>query len=201
MAEVSTWMDEVKSDDLFDHTHSWHYCTIPEGATYETRNNDEGQLVEKIEEMKATLGCADSTEESKVQALKFLVHLIGDLHQPLHVGNGEDRGGNSIKVKFFYESSNLHRVWDSEMINYKLYSYTELAAIADNIKDDQLVNYQKGNSADWANECTQFRSQVYDFEDPERLGYEYVYQNWDLVKQQLLKGGVRLAAVLNDIYA
>lgn len=201
LAEVSTWMDEIKSDDRYDHTHSWHYTTIPEGTIYETRNNDEGQLVEQINKMKITLSSEDSAHETKVQALKILVHLIGDLHQPLHVGNGEDRGGNQVKINFFYEGTNLHRVWDSDMINHKLFSYSELACISDQADTEQIEIWEQGTTADWADECLQYRPQIYNFGDPDRVGYEYVYQNWDLVKQQLLKGGIRLAAVLNALYA
>ncbi len=201
LAEVSTWMDEVKSDSRFDHTHSWHYATIPDGSKYATRDNEEGQLVEKIEQLKRTLLCEDSSREAKIEALKFLVHLIGDLHQPLHVGNGTDRGGNDVKVNFFYEKSNLHRVWDSDMIDKKLYSYTELAAICDHATKDQIARWQTGSTADWANECLMYREQIYDIKDPERMGYEYMYLNWGLVQKQLLKGGIRLAYVLNKIYS
>ena len=201
LAEVSTWMDEIRSDSSYDYTHSWHYTTIPDGQSYNSRGNTQGQLVEHIELMISTLKSTDSSRDSKVQALKFLVHLVGDLHQPLHVGNGEDRGGNDIKVKFFYESSNLHRVWDSGMINHKLYSYTELAAIIDHTSENQVSQWLEGSSATWAEECMQYREQVYDFDDPDRLGYEYVYRNWNLLEQQLLKAGIRLAGILNSIYS
>lgn len=201
LAEVSTWMDEIRSDDRYDHTHSWHYTTIPDGLNYSNRDNDQGQLVEKIEEMITLLRDESTSDSLRVVALKFLVHLVGDLHQPLHVGNGEDRGGNDVRVKFFYESSNLHRVWDSGMINHKLYSYTELAEVIDRTDDSVISHWLQGTAADWANECLQYREQIYDIDNPDRMGYEYVYKNWDLLKQQLFKGGLRLASILNDIYS
>lgn len=201
LAEVSTWMDEIRSDDRYDYTHSWHYTTIPEGKTYETRDNDQGQLVERIEMMITTLKSEDSSQASQTEALKFLVHLVGDLHQPLHVGNGEDRGGNDVKVRFFYENSNLHRVWDSGMINHKLFSYTELAAIVDHASEQQVTAWMQGSAAAWAEECIQYREQIYDTGDPERMGYEYVYKNWSLLESQLLKAGIRLAGILNSIYS
>lgn len=201
LAEVSTWMDEIRSDDRYDYTHSWHYTTIPDGKTYETRDNDQGQLVERIEMMISTLESEDSSKEAKIESLKFLVHLVGDLHQPLHVGNGEDRGGNDLKVRFFYENSNLHRVWDSGMINHKLYSYTELAAIIDHTSEAQVSSWLDGSAANWADECMQYRDQIYATGDPERMGYEYVYMNWSLVENQLLKAGIRLAGILNTIYS
>lgn len=201
LAEVSTWMDEIRSDDRYDYTHSWHYTTIPDGKTYETRDNDQGQLIERIEMMIITLQSEDSSLATQAEALKFLVHLVGDLHQPLHVGNGNDRGGNDIKVKFFYDSSNLHRVWDSGIIDHQLYSYSELAAIIDHTSEEQISLWLGGSAATWAEECMQYREQIYDMGDPERMGYEYVYKNWSLLENQLLKAGIRLAGILNSIYS
>lgn len=201
LAVVSTWMDEIRSDHRYDHTHDWHWTTIPDGGTYaEAEKNPDGDLIEAIGRMKATLQSDTADRENKIKALKMLVHLVGDLHQPLHVGNGEDRGGNSVKVKWFYESSNLHRVWDSEMIDQKQYSYTELAAVVDHPSKEQIAIWQQGTVVDWAEEAMQYRERVYSMGSDENLSYRYMYHNWDLVKQQLEKGGVRLAGMLNEIF-
>ncbi len=202
LAEASTYMDEIRSDDNFDHTHPWHYTTIPAGETYEScEKSDKGELIEAIGRMRTILESETASRTEKVEALRFLVHLVGDLHQPLHVGNGEDRGGNDIKLEFFYEPSNLHRIWDSGMIDSKQYSYTELAAVVDHATVAELNRWRQGTPIDWANEAMQYRPQVYDIGEKDYLSYEYVYKNWDLVKRQLAKGGVRLAAMLNDIFA
>lgn len=201
LATVSTYMDEIRSDDRFDHTHPWHYTTIPEGETYEScEKSSKGELVEAIGRMKGILLSEESSAEEKREALKFIVHLVGDLHQPLHVGNGTDRGGNDVKLEFFYEPSNLHRIWDSGMIDAKQYSYTELARVVNHPSKSDLEEWQKGTPADWATEAMQYRDQVYDYGNKDYVSYEYMYQNWDLVQQQLQKGGVRLAAMLNEIF-
>ena len=110
--------DEIKSDPQWKHAGDWHWCTIPDGEDYETGKH-KGQAVEKVNEFIKTLKRKNTTTEEKQVALKFLVHLVGDLHQPLHVGNGADRGGNSVRLKWFGESSNLHSIWDTKLIQHQ----------------------------------------------------------------------------------
>jgi hypothetical protein len=115
------------------------------------------------------------------------------------VGGGNDRGGNDIKVMWFRVDSNLHRVWDSDMIDDSKLSYTELAQSL--IPPSEIVLKQWRNSSvrDWANESIALRRDVYDY-DRNRLGYEYTYRKFHLVRERLLQAGVRLADVLNEIY-
>lgn len=201
LADVSTWMDDIKSDKEYDHTHDWHWVTIPEGQTYsQTELNPHGDAVECINRMITILKTETAPFEEKRDALKYLVHLVGDLHQPLHVGKGDDKGGNDVKVKWFYQSSNLHRVWDSEMIESKQYSYTELATKVNHADAAQVAAWQKGSVSNWAEEAMTFRKQVYNTGDIEKMGYRYMYENWDLVQTQLEKAGVRLAGILNEIF-
>lgn len=201
LAVASTWMDDIKSDDAYDHTHDWHWVTIPGGKTYgESEKNSHGDIVEATGRMIMILRNDTVQLADKKKALRFLVHLIGDLHQPLHVGTGEDRGGNDVKVKWFYENSNLHRVWDSEIIDSKQLSYTELAENIDHASKDQVKKWQQGSIQDWAMEAVSYREQVYDTGDPDKMGYEYMYKNWDLVQQQLEKAGIRLAGILNEVF-
>lgn len=201
LAYVSTYMDEVKSDDSYDYMRSWHWVTIPDGKRYaETEKNPDGDLIEAIKQMKNTLACQDSSREKRAEALKFLVHLIGDLHQPLHVGNGTDKGGNDVRVEWFGRRSNLHRVWDSEMLKSRNLAYSELSAeLLTTLTNDQKRRWSHGSTTDWAHEAMQYRSQVYRIDNPEYMGYQYTYRNWELLTSQLVKGGVRLAAVLNEI--
>ncbi len=201
LALVSTWMDEIKSDSTYDYANQWHWVTIPDGQTYaESEKNPKGDVVEAIERMKVILKSDTASDEHKVRALKFLVHLVGDIHQPLHVGRGDDRGGNSLKVKWFRSSSNLHRVWDSEMIDDKQLSYSELALAVDNATESEIKNWQQGSAADWAHEAMTYREQIYNTKNPDYMSYEYMYLNWDLLQNQIEKGGIRLAGILNEIF-
>ena len=128
LAMVSTYADAIKSDDAYRKYGTWHYVNMNDDETYETsKKNPKGDLVTGIAKCKEVLMDIASSKEEKVFHLKMLVHLIGDLHQPLHVGRVSDRGGNDFKVQWFYKGSNMHRVWDSEMINSFNMTYTELA--------------------------------------------------------------------------
>lgn len=202
LVEASTWMDNIKSDSAYDHTHAWHYVTIPNGDSYQTiEKSAKGDAYEATLRMIETLKNPKASKDEKVEALRMLVHLVGDLHQPLHVGNGEDRGGNDIRIKWFYDRSNLHRIWDSGMIDSKQFSYSELAQLIDHDYDWIDATYTSTELDVWVNEAMELRPQIYDMRDEENLSYEYMYRNWDTVKDQLLKGGLRLAAILNDIYS
>ena len=142
LAMASTWMDEIRSDSTYDHTHSWHWVTIPDGETYhDTEKNPEGDLIEATLRMIDSLESKTATMEEKKKYLRYLIHLIGDLHQPLHVGRGDDRGGNTVKIKWFYDNSNLHRIWDSEMIDDKQLSYTEIVAAIDHPSKQQVKQW------------------------------------------------------------
>lgn len=196
---VSNWMDEIRSDSSYHGFNDWHWVSIPDGKVYaESEKNLKGDVIWAIEYCKTVL-ISDTSVVIKVQYLKFLVHLIGDLHQPLHIGNGSDAGGNAVKVKWFGSSSNLHSIWDSKMIDSKKWSYSELA---ENLQKEFRSTEQifAGDIESWAVESLRFRDQIYDFNGKTSLGYEYMYKNWPLVKSQLWKAGLRLAKVLDEIY-
>ena len=201
LAEVSTWMDEIRSDDRYDHTYDWHWVTVPDGMTYEqTNKNPKGDVIATIETIISELETGRLAQEKEVEHIKMLVHLVGDIHQPLHVGTGEDRGGNDVKVTWFRSESNIHRVWDSGMIDQKKYSYTELAEIIDHTTKEQIEKWQASSVRDWANESKALREQVYELPEDKNISYRYMYHNWDTVELRLLQAGVRLAGVLNRIY-
>jgi hypothetical protein len=201
IAVASVWMDNIKSDDSYDYAKPWHYVTIPDGQTYEeTEKNPDGDAIMTIERLIQELKTGNLDAKTEQEHLKMLIHLVGDIHQPCHVGTGEDIGGNAVKLKWFGQNSNLHRVWDSEMIDSKAFSYTELANIVNITNKDEIKSLQNDTIDDWYKEAMAMRNQVYDLPEDMYLGYEYNYKNWDTVQEQLLKAGVRLAGILNDIY-
>jgi hypothetical protein len=200
LAIVSTWMDDIRSDSTYDYTTDWHWVTIPDGMTYEqAEKNPKGDIIESIERIVAELKSRKLTPEQEVERLKWLIHLVGDIHQPLHVGRGDDRGGNNIKIMWFRADSNLHRVWDSDMIDDTKLSYTELAESLGNPSPQQIQRWQQATVRDWAYESASYRKQVYDYGNA-RLGYQYSYKYLGIAKERLLQAGVRLAGLLNEIY-
>lgn len=201
LAEVSTWMDDVKSDNAYRYAGAWHYCTIPDGMTYETAPTQEGgDIIWAIEKIIKELKAGDLSTEDEAKNLKFLAHLVGDIHQPLHVGNGEDRGGNDVKVQWFGSDTNLHSVWDTRMIQGKEMSYTEFADWVNHPTKAEVKALQAATVREWAMESMALRPRVYDVPENGRLGYSYSYQNFDLVKRRIKEAGVRLAGVVNEIY-
>lgn len=202
LAEVSNFMDAIKSDDSYSHMSSWHYATIPDGKTYEEVGTPEqGDVIKTIERLISELKSKNFTDEDEAFALKCLVHLIGDIHQPLHVGNGIDRGANDISLRYFWKKSNLHRVWDTQIIEDQNYSYTEYVEWINHPSGQQLKDWSSLNVLDWANESKEYRKQCYEtMTEDKDLSYRYNYDNISLVNQRLLQGGIRLANILNDIY-
>ena len=199
LSRVSTWADEIKSDPDWKHAWNWHFCTIPDGEDYESGKYT-GDAVEKIKEFSGVLKNLKASKEDKQVALKFLVHLIGDLHQPLHVGKGNDKGGNDIKVKWFGEETNLHSIWDSHLIEHQKLSYTEYTEyLLLGIDYGDVRSWQGDTLLTYINESKELRNQCYDFFD-ENLKWEYFYKNKALLEKRLLQGGIRLSGELNRIF-
>ena len=203
LAEVSTWMDEVRSDRNYDYAVTWHYTTVPDGETYETAKKEpRGDVIWAIERIVNKLKSGNLSPEEEAVNLKFLVHLVGDIHQPLHVGNGKDKGGNDLKLKYMWKNSNLHRVWDSDMIDGKQFSYTELSNKINHPSKSEVKKWQAASVRDWAKESFALRAQVYDLPEGEEINlrYEYGFKNFATVEKRLLQAGVRLAGIINKIY-
>lgn len=200
LAMASTWMDEVRSDSTYRFMDDWHWVTVPFGQTYDqTKKNPNGDIISTIERVIAELKSKKLTQEQQVLNIKILIHLIGDIHQPLHVGGKSDRGGNDVKLSWFGNNSNLHRVWDSDMIDETKLSYTELAQSLDKPSEQELKTWQRASVRDWSVESQGYEKQVYDTGNG-KLGYRYSYLYYHIVRHRLLQSGVRLAGVLNNIY-
>jgi hypothetical protein len=200
LAMASTWMDDIRSDSTYDYASDFHWVTVDTGQSYDQmKKNPNGDVIMTIERLIAELKSGKLDRVTEIQALKFLVHLVGDIHQPLHVGCCDDQGGNKVQVKWFGGNSNLHRVWDSDMIDGTKLSYTELAQSLGTPDAATIKKLQSATVRDWANEAMSHRERVYNV-GKGNLGYEYSYKNMPLVRERLLAAGIRLAGVLNDIY-
>lgn len=201
LAMISTYADDIKSDEKYRNFSYWHYVNFKDDESYETsQKNPKGDLIFAIKECKRIISDPRSTKENKVFYLKLLVHFIGDLHQPLHVGKAEDRGGNSIDVTWFRVNTNLHSVWDTKMIESFHMNYTELSSNLNKFSKEQIINIQQGSVLDWVYESRDLAMKVYESVKAEKnLSYRYMYHYFPTVKIQLQKAGLRLARVLNDL--
>jgi len=201
IAMVGNWMDEIKSDNTYDYMGPWHYCTIPDGMTYEEAGTpEEGDVIIALESVISELKSKQFTDGDEISNLKILIHLLADIHQPMHVGNGTDRGGNDVRIDYFWQSSNLHRVWDTGIIEQQNLSYTEYATWIDFPTESQITTWQNSTVRDWAAESVTFREGIYDLPENKKLSYRYNYEHIKTLNLRLLQAGVRLAGILNDIY-
>lgn len=203
LAFYSNYADDIKSDQKFRKYGPWHYVNIDEDSeVYDVEKaNPKGDLVQAIRTCKAVLLDKNASKEDKQFHLKMLIHFIGDLHQPFHVGEGKNKGGNDIQVRWFRDGSNIHRVWDSGMIDSYQMSYSELAENTRDLSKERLAAIKKGSLLDWVYESRAIATKLYaEVESGDKLGYSYMYENFPMVLDQLQKGGIRLAKVLNEVF-
>ncbi|HEV2594418.1 MAG TPA: S1/P1 nuclease [Sphingomicrobium sp.] len=214
--EAANWPDEMRAapDDFWQKRATpWHYVTLS-GPTYD-HAPPEGDAFEALERFRRTLEDPGASRADKQLALRFVIHLVGDLHQPLHVGKCCDRGGNDVKVTWFGKPTNLHSVWDSQLVDEEQLSFSELAVkLERHISPQDVVAWWDTNPRDWIAQSAQIRDTLY----PEPsvtgkgttvkdgspsvadLSYSYVYKFTPLMERQLSQAGIRLAAYLNAIF-
>lgn len=199
--EATVWMDLVRRTPSYRHTADWHWVTIPDGMTYEeSEKNPNGDVIEALERTIAQLKAGELDGEDKRDAIRVVIHLIGDMHQPLHVGRGDDRGGNDIRVVFLGRNTNLHSLWDTGMIESWGIGYQEFAAGINFATPELISEWQSTGIREWAMESVSFRNAVYNLPEDLVIGWEYRNKNFPIVEKRLLQAGVRIAGVLNDIF-
>jgi hypothetical protein len=215
--EAANWPDEMRSapGDFWQKTATpWHYVTL-NGIVYDHAPS-EGDALEALNRFSKTLQDPAASREDKQLALRFVVHLVGDLHQPLHNGKCCDKGGNDVKVTWFGKPTNLHVVWDSQIVDEEQLSFTELAAkLERHIANDDVIRWWDINPRDWMSESAQIRDTLYPPPAKPKKGqkakkgqpllpdlsYGYVFKFTPVMERRLSQGGVRLAAYLNAIFA
>ncbi|WP_308419298.1 S1/P1 nuclease [Sphingomonas prati] len=204
MAEASNWPDFMRSapDPFWQRTAGpWHYVTVPPGKTYrDVGPPPEGDAVTALQSFSATIRDRKASLADKQLALRFIIHIVGDLHQPLHAGNGTDKGGNDTRVTFNGRPTNLHSVWDSGLVDNEQLSYSELATwLGARITTEDARVWMTADPNVWIAESTAMRDRIYPATG-EPLSYQYVFQNKARMEERLEKGGVRLAAYLNTLF-
>ena len=199
LAETSNWADKIKSDSSWEKAKSWHYVNIPKNKSYfETEHHPRGDLLQALYHFEKKLRNRKLKKAVRVKALKFLVHFIGDIHQPLHVGYKRDRGGNRRKLKWFGKKTNLHALWDTHLIRHSRLSYSEYVVFINRFSRREKKRWSSWDYLDWADEAMEIRDSLYNVGD--RAGYRYYYQHVNLLNEQLKKAGLRLAFVLDQIF-
>lgn len=201
LADVANWADLIRSDPAWKKASPWHYVSIEDKKNYrDTPPVKEGDVIWAVEHFSEVLKEKKSSAQQKREALSFLVHFIGDLHQPLHVGRKADLGGNRISLKWFGKKTNLHEIWDEKIIELEQLSSTEYAAFLER-RIQIKKSWEEDPPMTWIQESQALRPLVYDFpaKPPRYWEYEYRFKTHQVLNERLMQAGVRLSAVLNGI--
>ncbi|MES2278576.1 MAG: S1/P1 nuclease [Bacteroidota bacterium] len=206
VAMASNWADFIKSDDNYKYLYNWHFVDFDKAMTQAEMNDylakdTEVDAYTKLNFLIAELKKPGTTKENKLLYLRMLIHVVEDVHQPMHTAHKDDKGGNDFKVNWFSKPTNMHSIWDTELINFQELSYTEYATAINHTTAAQVAEWQKAPISTWLYESNQLAEKIYtDTKAGETLNYKYNFTHLDILNQQLLKGGVRLAGVLNEIF-
>lgn len=210
LADVASWADEVRSSDpAYRRTASWHYINVPLGLSFDqfkqqVTGSDQPNVYTALIQQEAILKDPASTPDQKVVALKFIVHFVGDIHQPMHVSRAEDKGGNTIQVRFNGKGMNLHSLWDSGLLERDGLNAQQLSAAYDHATTTEIKQWQSTPMINWAWESYQISTQLYQEIDGMKsrtLDDNYYDRHIAVVQSRILKAGIRLACVLNRIFA
>lgn len=199
-ADAGNWMDEVQSDPKYKHTAPWHYTNIEPGGTYKPAPN--GDIITALNKAYIEL---QHPEKLTPEQVKFdvlvLFHLCGDLMQPLHVGYGSDKGGNTSQVNYNGKGTNLHHIWDSEIIERQNITLVVLKGF--NYRSDATIIQEQRrpvNFMDCLNEGRSLLPKVYKV-NGHKVDDMYMVMNADAVQTQLRDAGMLLAACLEKLFS
>ena len=209
----ASWMDNIQNSPYWEYgynkTKTWHYANVDKGETYQTMaKNKDGDVVTALTFItkELTENYQSLTDSIKVDYLKMVIHLVGDMHCPMHAGRLSDKGGNAVKVKWFGGKTNLHSVWDSKMIeSARKWGYQEWVEQLDRMDRKFIKEISKGTYEEWFMHTVQNAARIYEYVESlpganPNLSYQYVYDFSPLLEESLILGGYRLAYVLNTIF-
>lgn len=200
---IANWADQLRAEDpdLGKRSASWHYVNIAEeDCQYDAARDCPGGncVVGAIDRQLAILADHEQPLAARRQALKFVVHFVGDVHQPMHAGFGHDKGGNTVQVNLDGDGSNLHRLWDSGLLNT---AGLDDAAYLRNLQPAPLATGLDSGPIDWAEASCAIAVQPGLYPARAKIDGAYVQRWRPVAEAQLRRGGARLAVVLNQALA
>lgn len=201
---VANWMDNASHQSEYAYTKTWHYVNVdPNEGTYaDSKKEAKGDVVTAINGCVERLKSGELSHEEEKVELMMLIHMVGDMHCPMHAGRKSDRGGNGTNVKYFGKQKKLHSVWDSEIVeSAHRWGYSEWAEQVDRVKCRERKALKQGTPNDWVEETVILANDIYEKSSTgENYSYDYVAHYAPTIEQQFLKGGLRLAKLLEEIY-
>jgi len=208
MADVASWADEVRSTPEYKSTGPEHFINVPLGLTHDQFTEQvmkmpEDNAYKALESYADVLYDTKSTKEQKTTALKFIIHIVGDMHQPMHVSRAEDKDGNTIQVRYDGKGTNLHSLWDSKLLEHGGLNDVQLTEQYDQLSSGQIAQWQKTPVLDWAWESYQISTQLYEAVEKANgnvIDDAYYSKYMPIIQQRLARAGIRLAGLLNEIF-
>ncbi len=178
MVYYSSWMDNIRGDKQYGARDAWHYANVDEGKSYETmKKNPEGDVYTALTFIIAQLKGGWLDKETETIYFKYMIHLVGDMHCPMHVGHLSDAGGNKTPARWFGAPTNLHAIWDDYLVdNVRKWSYTEWVENIDLLSKDEIEALSRGTIEDWLNETVEICAKVY-AETPANANFDYYMMN------------------------
>ncbi len=212
----SSWMDGIQNSPYWEagykQTKTWHYANVDKGETYQSmKKNEAGDVVVATERLVSELknNYENLTDSMRADYVKMIVHMVGDMHCPMHAGRLSDLGGNRTKVRWFGRNTNLHSVWDSKIVeSARNWSYSEWRDQLDRPnrgqEDEFYESVSGGTIEEWFVETVENAAVIYEYvegkEENPNLSYQFVHDFSPMLENRLLIGGYRLAYVLNSIF-
>lgn len=212
----SSWMDGIQNSPYWEagykQTKTWHYANVDKGETYQSmKKNEAGDVVVATERLVSELknNYENLTDSMRADYVKMIVHMVGDMHCPMHAGRLSDLGGNRTKVRWFGRNTNLHSVWDSKIVeSARNWSYSEWRDQLDRPnrgqEDEFYESVSGGTIEEWFVETVENAAVIYEYvegkEENPNLSYQFVHDFSPMLENRLLVGGYRLAYVLNSIF-
>jgi hypothetical protein len=199
----SSWADGVRNEKGYEYSYPWHYQNLKDSMNADDLKNllanpqNEGDhLFYAIKLMTERL----KKNKKDAEALKFLVHFVGDLHQPMHLGRATDRGGNSVMLTWFGSQVNLHALWDSYLIDRQKLSYTEMSEMLQKKYYAERKKFKNASIESSVMAVYDLRTQLYATDMNVTKNYLYAYIFTAQHNEMLYRAGMQLARILNEIY-
>ncbi|MDD4820807.1 MAG: S1/P1 nuclease [Flavobacteriales bacterium] len=203
MVSVASWMDGLRGKQGYEYVYTWHFLNVDPGLTYDTAPKEpKGDVYSKLITVVDSLKSGKLSQKKEKDLLRYVIHMVADMHCPMHAGYKYDSGGNARKLMWFDKETSLHSVWDSKLLeSAHAWSYSEWTANLD-IKDKAKISeITSSDLAVWREQTLAFRDTVYAASPAgAKLSYAYVDQFTAGAERQLLNAGLRLARILNEIY-
>lgn len=204
MIYASTWADEIRDIPEYQHSSGWHYQNLSPDMTNETLaqlwNNptSEGEhLFFAIQDLKKKL----LKNKQDADALKFMIHFMADLHQPMHLGRLEDLGGNKVTFNWFGDKINIHSLWDSYLIDHNKMSYTEMSAYLEDLYSTDKNKFYQYTFPEIIQKSYQITGRIYQYDREDKNNYKYFRHFNNDLNEMLYLGGIQLSKMLNEIYS